>query len=126
MKKLIITINMLMFLSSSAYCANYVNCNQAMQTGKPFILYLHSNTCYACKKFTPIFAKLMDTMPMYNVVDINYSYPQTNDVCSTAETKTIPAVYVVNPQKRTRAKINYNTYFDETAFTTSLMNLLNQ
>lgn len=125
-KKFWFIIFIMICLVNTADCANYITCDQAMKTGKPFVLYLHSNTCYACKQFTPIFTRLMDTMSNYNVVDINYSYPQGKDICSTAESKTIPAVYVVNPQKRTRSKISFDTYFDDAAFTTSLINLMNQ
>lgn len=126
MKKFIITAAIILLTINNAYCANYMTCEQAMNTGKPFVLYLHSNTCYACKQFTPIFTKIMDTMQSQNVVDINYSYPQAKNVCSSAETRTIPAVYVVNPQKRTRSKINFETYYDEITFKNSLTNLLNQ
>lgn len=126
MKKFLMTILMLLFWANAGYCATYLTCDQAMKTGKPFILYLHSNTCYACKQFTPVFGRLMDTMQTQNVVDINYSYPQEKNVCSTAETRTIPAVYVVNPQNRTRSKINYDTYYDESKFIKSLTDLLNQ
>lgn len=126
MKKYLITIFTIFFVTNAALSANYLTCNQAMKTGRPFVLYLHSNSCYACREFTPVFTKIMDSMSSYNVVDINFSYPQAKDVCSTAESRTIPAVYVVNPQKRTRSKINFNTYFDNNAFTTSLIELMNQ
>lgn len=124
MKKLILALFLMILFSSYVKAANYVTCDEAMKKGKPFVLYLHSNTCYACKQFTPLFTKMMEGMPTYDVVDVNYSYPQGKDVCSTAESRTIPAVYVVNPQQRTRSKIKYETYFSETAFTTALTNLM--
>ncbi len=124
MKKLLLMLFLMIFAISCANAANYLTCDQAMQTGKPFVLYLHSNTCYSCKQFTPIFTRIMNGKASYNVVDINYSYPQGKDVCSSAESKTIPAVYVVDPKQRTRSKIKFETYFDDTAFTTSLTNLM--
>ena len=126
MKKILYLLIVMLFLVNSINAANYVTCENAMQKKKPFILYLHSNTCYACKQFTPLFTKIMDSFPSYDIVDINYSYPQPKNVCSSAESRTIPAVYVVNPQKRTRTKLNYSTYYDQDAFKSSLNALLNQ
>ena len=90
LKKLSLILIGLLLGSNVALSANYVDCDSAMNAGKPFILYLHSNTCGSCKRFTPIFNSVVQDMP-YNVVDINYSYSQSRNVCTTAETKTIPA-----------------------------------
>ena len=125
-KNLVILFIMLMFGADYANAANYMQCEQAMSVGKPFILYLHSNGCYACKQFTPIFGHVMDSMPDYNVVDVNYSYPQKANICSSAQSKTIPAVDVVNPQKRTRSKINFNIYFKQNEFKAALLQLLKE
>ena len=125
-KNLIVTLLIFIGFADSVYCANYLQCEQAMQEGKPFILYLHSNGCYACKQFTPIFNQIVSSMSEYNVVDVNYSYPQKQNVCSSAESQTIPAVYVVNPQKRTRSKLNYDIYFKQNEFKDSLLKLLNE
>ncbi|MGN0018954.1 MAG: thioredoxin family protein [Candidatus Gastranaerophilaceae bacterium] len=124
LKKLSLILIGLLLGSNVALSANYVDCDSAMNAGKPFILYLHSNTCGSCKRFTPIFNSVVQDMP-YNVVDINYSYSQSRNVCTTAETKTIPAVYIVDPAQRTRSKVNFDTYFDSQVFRETLKDLLN-
>ena len=124
LKKLSLILIVIIFSSNLGLCANYMDCNSAMNAGKPFILYLHSNTCGSCKRFTPIFNSVIQNMP-HNVVDINFSYPQQNNVCTTAETKTIPAVYVVDPKLRTRSKVNFDVYFDSQLLTETLNDLLN-
>ena len=126
LKNLIVVLSIFIGFANNAYSANYLQCEQAVQEGKPFILYLHSNSCYACKQFTPIFNQVVSSMSEYNVVDVNYSYPQKQNVCSSAESQTIPAVYVVNPQKRTRSKLNYDIYFKQKEFKDSLLKLLNE
>ncbi len=125
-KNLIFTLIISTCFVNSCFCANYLQCEQAIQEGKPFILYLHSNSCYACKQFTPIFNQIVNSIADYNVVDINYSYPQRQNVCSAAESQTIPAVYVVNPQKRIRSKLNYSIYFKQNEFKEALLNLLKE
>ncbi len=126
MKKLLFIILIMFGFANSVNSANYMSCEDAMNTGKPFVLYIHANSCYACKQFTPIFKKIMNSMPDYNVVDINLSYMQPHNVCSAAETNTIPAVYVVNSQKRTRSKISFSTYFNEKNFVSALVDLMNE
>ena len=85
MKNLLLIILIIFVFANSVNSANYMSCEDAMNTVKPFVLYIHSNTCYACKQFTPIFNRIMDTMPDYNVVDINFSYMQPHNVCSAAK-----------------------------------------
>lgn len=126
MKKFIITLVLVLLFTNDVWAVSQVTCEQALKAEKPFILYLHSDTCGACKMFTPVFYQVMDSISGYNLVDINYSYPQASNVCSNAQSKTIPAVYVVDPQKRTRSKINYETYFEQEELKKSLLNLLKQ
>ena len=96
-----------------------------IQEGKPFIVYKHSNTCPACKHFTPVFNQMM-SRTSYNVVDVNYSEQLDENKCSTLQTKTIPAVFVVNPEQQTSAKIKYDTYFDSILFSKTLTNLMGE
>ena len=125
MKKIVLLLFLIICISNSANSANYITCEEAMESGEPFVLYLHSNGCAACKHFTPIFNEVMKRNS-YNVVDVNFSYPQEDNECSRAESRTIPAVYVVNPQQRTRSKIKYETYYDDILFVESLNKLMAQ
>ena len=62
----------------------------------------------------------------YNIVDINFSYPQTKNICTTAESRTIPAVYIVNPNTRTRSKIKSDTYFNPILLKKAIYELINK
>jgi len=125
MKNLVLIVFLIMLTVSSVNAANYMTCEDAVQEGKPFVVYLHSNTCPACKHFTPIFNQMM-SRTSYNVVEVNYSYPQNENECSNIQTKTIPAVYVINPEKQTSSEIKYETYFDSILFSKSLSKLMGQ
>lgn len=123
LKKILIFFVVLYCTISNALCANYTDCNTAMSARQPFLLYIHTNTCGSCKEFTPIFSSIADSLS-YNVVDINFSYPQQNNICTTAETKTVPALYVVNPTARTRSKVNIHAYSTPEELKQALINLL--
>ncbi len=125
MKNLVLIVFLMMLTVSSVNAANYMSCEDAVQEGKPFVVYLHSNTCPACKHFTPVFNQMM-SRTSYNVVDVNYSEQLDENKCSTLQTKTIPAVFVVNPEQQTSAKIKYETYFDSILFSKTLTNLMGE
>ena len=125
MKKIVILLFLTLIFSGSAKAANYITCEEAMQAEQPFVLYFHSDTCAACKHFNPIFSQVVDKSSYnVNVVDVNFSYSQEKNECSSVDVKAIPAVFVVNSQENTYSKIKYETYFDNILFTESLMKLM--
>ena len=115
MKKCFLIFTMLMMLGMQSKAMDY---NQASTQGKTVVLYLYSTYCPACKRFSPLF----------DIVTSKYGdkFSFAKENCNGSEMGAklrpdyVPVVYLIEPQKRTSQKMDYQCMTDQACFEQTL------
>lgn len=118
MKK-IIFLSLFCLLSQTTFA--YTTCKSALQSSKPFLILYTANSCFACKKFKPIYNQTsLDFADKFNFVIIDVQKIKKHDFCTKINIQYIPSVVIVEPKTRQKALIDNSTYWNLKVFKSEL------
>lgn len=115
MKKLLITLGLLLATVSGAFAMTF---NDVKNLGKPVVVMFHMHGCSACRKFAPMFDKTAAKFSSkFNFVkeDIDKS-----DVAKTLNFTTVPAIYIIEPKTMDAKRIGDDCAWDKACFESTL------
>jgi len=115
MKKSIIILFLILSFGSKVFSMSF---NEAAQQNKLIVLYLYLTTCGACRSFEPIYSAIeAEFSSKYNFVK---EIAQESALATKLRVDSVPAVYIINPQANTAARIKSECIFDRACFEATL------
>ena len=102
-------------ITPTSYAMDY---DKAMTQKKPVILYVYMTGCSACKAFDSYYKKAeKEYSQKYNFVKENVYFSKIAD---TLKINSVPAVFILDTQKKTAARIKWECLSDRACFEQTL------
>lgn len=111
MKKVILLISILFLTTLNANAKSF---EDAMNSPKPFAMYIYMQGCSACRAFDPIFYQMQNKYSYkYNFVREEYRQGLMPQLCQKWKVRSFPYMALVNPKTNNSKRVSFECFWDE-------------